>query len=151
MTGLLVSIWRLLRRPSQWYLLWFINHKFIIGVSGVIFDEQKRILLLRHRYWKAGSWGLPGGYVEHKEKLEEALRRELQEETGYQIQVHALLRLVSGYKLRIEASYVGTIIGGDLHLDQKEVIEARFFAVNELPAGLLRSHRAIIALACAEE
>jgi 8-oxo-dGTP diphosphatase len=151
MTDILVRIWRLMRGPWQWYALWLINHKFIVGVSGVVFDEQKRILLLRHRYWKPGSWGLPGGYVEHQEKLEEALCRELREETGYQMQVHALLRLVSGYKLRLEASFVGTLIGGDLHLDRKEVIEARFFAVDELPKGLLPSHRDLIALALSEQ
>jgi ADP-ribose pyrophosphatase YjhB (NUDIX family) len=151
MTDILVRIWRLMRGPLQWYALWLVHHKFIIGVSGVILDDQKRILLLRHRYWKSGSWGLPSGYAEHKEKLEEALCRELREETGYQIQVYALLRLVSGYKLRIEASYVGTVIGGDLHLDHKEVTEARFFAVDELPEELLPSHREIIALAFSEQ
>jgi len=151
MTSILVRLWRLMRGPFQWYALWLVHHKFIIGVSGVILDEQKRVLLLRHRYWKSGSWGLPSGYAEHREKLEEALCRELREETGYQIQVHALLRLVSGYKLRIEASYVGTLIGGDVQLDSKEVLEAHFFAVDELPGGLLPSHREIIALAFSEQ
>ena len=151
MRGLLVRIWRLMRGPFQWYALWLVHHKFIIGVSGVILDDQKRILLLRHRYWKPGSWGLPSGYAEHKEKLEEALCRELREETGYHIQVCTLLRLTSGYKLRIEASYLGTLIGGDLHLDPKEVIEARFFTVDELPEGLLPSHRDIIAIAFSEQ
>lgn len=151
MTNLLVRIWRLMRGPFQWYALWFMHHKFIIGVSGVILDDQKRILLLRHRYWKPGSWGLPSGYAERNEKLEEALCRELREETGYQIQVRTLLRLVSGYKLRIEASYVGTLIGGNLRLDPKEVIEARFFSIDELPVGLLPSHRDLIPLAFSEQ
>ena len=150
MTSILIKIWRLMRGPFQWYALWLVHHKFIIGVSGVILDDQKRILLLRHRYWKPGSWGLPSGYAEQREKLEEALCRELREETGYRIQVRALLRLVSGYKLRIEVSYVGTLIGGDLRLDPKEVIEARFFSIDELPEGLLPSHRDIIALAFSE-
>ena len=75
----------------------------------------------------------------------------MREETGYQIHIRALLRLVSGYKLRVEVSYVGTLIGGGLCLDPKEVIEARFFAVDELPEGLLPSHRAVIALAFSEQ
>src|SRR5581483_2231352 len=102
MTALFVKIWRLLHGPLQWYLLWFLHHKFIIGVSGIILDEQNRVLLLRHRYWRAGSWGLPGGYAERSETLEETLCREVREETGYAIEVTKHLGIVSGYKLRLE-------------------------------------------------
>ncbi len=150
MIDMLIRIWRRLG-VLQWYVLWIAHHKFIIGVSGVILDDQQRILLLRHRYWKAGSWGLPSGYVEHQEKLEEALCREVWEETQYKIQVQSLIRIVSGYKLRLEASYLGQFIGGELHLDPKEVMEARFFARDELPEGLLASHREIIALALSRQ
>ncbi|MBV9708808.1 MAG: NUDIX domain-containing protein [Chloroflexi bacterium] len=150
MTGLLVKTWRLMRGPLQWYALWLAHHKFIIGVSGVVLDDQQRVLLLRHRYWKPGSWGLPSGYAERNEKLEGTLCRELREETGYHMQVQSLLRIVSGYKLRLEVSYIGHIRGGELQLDSKEVIEARFFALHELPEGLLPSHRELIALAFSE-
>jgi ADP-ribose pyrophosphatase YjhB (NUDIX family) len=136
-----------MRGPLQWYALWLAHHKFIIGVSGVIVDDQGRILLLRHTFWKLGSWGLPSGYAERNEKLEETLCREVQEETGYQVKVQSLLRVVSGYKLRLEVSFVGRWVGGELQLDPKEVLEARFFSVDALPDGLLPSHREIIALA----
>jgi ADP-ribose pyrophosphatase YjhB (NUDIX family) len=147
MNDLLIKLWRFMRGPLQWYTLWFAHHKFIIGVSGVIVDDQRRVLLLQHKFWQPGSWGLPSGYAERNEKLEETLCRELREETGYQIEVQSLLRIVSGYKLRLEVSFVGRWIGGELQLDPKEVIEARFFPVDVLPDGLLPSHREIIALA----
>lgn len=147
MTALLVKIWRLMHGPLQWYALWIAHHKFIVGVSGVILDDQQRILLLRHRFWRAGSWGLPGGYAEHGETLEETLCRELREETGYKIEVQRLLRVVSGYKLRMEASFVAHFTGGELQLDPKEVLEARFFSLDELPATLHPAQRPIIALA----
>jgi 8-oxo-dGTP diphosphatase len=150
MNSLLVKLWRFIRGPLQWYALWFAHHKFIIGVSGVIVDDQRRVLLLRHTFWKPGSWGLPSGYAERNEKLEETLCRELREETGYQIEVQSLLRVVSGYKLRLEVSFVGRWIGGELQLDPKEVLEARFFSVDALPDELLPSHRDIIALVFSE-
>ncbi len=151
MTGLLVKIWRLVRGTPQWYALWLIHHKFILGVSGVILDDQRNILLLRHRYWQPGSWGLPSGYAERNEKLEETLCREMREETGYHIQVLHLLRFVSGYRLRLEISFVGQMIGGDLQLDPNEVLEAKFFSVDALPDGLLPSHRDLIMLAFSEQ
>ena len=147
MNTLLVKIWRLLRGKPQWYILWLAHAKFMIGVSGVVLNEQQQILLLRHRFWRPGSWGLPGGYANRNEKLEDTLRREVREETGYEITVSRHLRLVSGYRLRLEVSYLGHLVGGNFRLDPREVLEARFFSRDELPAGLLSSHREIIKLA----
>ncbi|HEU5383624.1 MAG TPA: NUDIX domain-containing protein [Ktedonobacteraceae bacterium] len=150
MTSLLVKIWRLLRGTPQWYILWLFHPKFIIGVSGVVLNEQKQILLQRHRFWRPGSWGLPSGYANRNEKLEDTLRREVREETGYEITVSRCLHMVSGYRLRIEASFVAHLAGGQLQLDPKEVLEAKFFSIDELPEGLLPSHQDIIALAFSE-
>ena len=147
MTTVLVRIWRLMRGTAQWYILWLAHRKFIIGVSGVVFNEQGQILLLRHRYWREGSWGLPSGYANRNEKLEDTLCREVKEETSLLIATETLLRIVSGYKLRLEVSYRGRLIGGQLHIDQREVLEVGFFFPDDLPQGLLSSHREIIALA----
>lgn len=131
----------------QWHIVWFAHDKFILGVSGVFLNEKEQVLLLRHRFWADGSWGLPGGYVRKKEQLEDALKREVMEETGYSVEVEALLRIVSGYKLRLEASFTGHIVDGELRIDRKEIIEARFFDLDEIPIGLIGSHRELIDLA----
>jgi ADP-ribose pyrophosphatase YjhB (NUDIX family) len=151
MNALLVKIWRLLSGTPQWYILWLAHAKFMIGVSGVVLNEQGQILLLRHRFWRPGTWGLPSGYANKQEKLEDTLCREVrEEETGYEVQVMRFLRMVSGFRLRLEVSYLGKITGGVRQLDSKEVIEAQFFEKDALPEGLLPSHRQIIALAFAE-
>lgn len=147
MNALLVRIWRLLRGTPQWYILWLAHRKFIIGVSGVVTNDQGQILLLRHRFWRPGSWGLPSGYANRSETLENTLRREVREETGLEIQVTRFLRMVSGFRLRLEVSFLSHLSGGTLRLDPKEVIEARFFSQDALPEGLLPSHREIIKLA----
>jgi ADP-ribose pyrophosphatase YjhB (NUDIX family) len=147
MIALVAKLWRRLDGIWHWYALWLINSKFIVGVSGIVLNERGEILLLRHRFWREGSWGLPGGYVKRRERLEDALAREVREETGYQIEPVALVRLVSGYKLRLEASFLARLDGGELRIDPHEVLEARFFLPDRLPDGLLRSHQAVIALA----
>lgn len=144
--SLLVAFWRWMR-PFQWYLLWFGHSKFIIGVSGVILNNENQVLLLRHRFWEAGTWGLVGGNVNSGERLEDALARELREETGYRIKHPILLRLKSGYKLRMEASYLARLNEGTPRLDPVEIIEARFFDLDALPEGLISSHKEIVELA----
>lgn len=141
---LLGRLWKLLSGSLQWRVLWLFNSKFMIGVSGVVLDESGNVLLLRHRYWSAARWGLPSGYVKKREKLEDALSREVREETGYRITDVELVRFVSGYRLRLETTFVARLDGGSLELDSNEILEAQFFPVDDLPDGLLESHRQII-------
>jgi 8-oxo-dGTP diphosphatase len=54
----------------------------IIGVGGLIFQDDSILLIRRGKPPLEGQWSLPGGAVETGETLEEALRREILEETG---------------------------------------------------------------------
>lgn len=146
---LLSRVWHRLAGRYQWRLLWLTQAKFMVGVAGVVFDESGRVLLLRHRFWPEGSWGLPGGYARRREVLTDALARELGEETGYRIDEVKVLEVVSGYRLRMEVVFTASLAGGSFERDDREVLEARFFDPDALPEGLLVSHRALIRQACA--
>ena len=147
MISILVRIWRLIRGPLQWRVLWIAHDKFMIGVSGVVTNERGELLLLRHRFWKEGSWGLPSGYAKKGEPLEQSIAREIFEETGLRAEMSTLVRVNSGFKLRLEVVYRGRIVGGNLRIDSREVIEAAYFDQNNLPQGLLPSHRELIHIA----
>lgn len=54
-----------------------------IGVGGILINKEGDILLLkRNRPPEAGCWSIPGGAIEYGERAEEAVLRELKEETG---------------------------------------------------------------------
>jgi nucleoside triphosphatase len=55
-----------------------------LTVSAIIFNAQNEILLCRSHKWD-NKYVIPGGHVEYGEKLEDALRREILEETGLSI------------------------------------------------------------------
>jgi len=54
-----------------------------VDIAIVTREESPRILLIRRKHEPfAGSWALPGGFLDMDETLEAAARRELDEETG---------------------------------------------------------------------
>ena len=70
------------------------------GVSAVVacVDDAGQILIIKQTAGPfAGAWLLPGGNVERDERLEDAARRELFEETGYRA---SDLRPVALYEVR---------------------------------------------------
>ena len=57
--------------------------KFAIPVVGaLVFDENNKLFLMQSSGKFADAWIVPGGKVNHGEKLEAALRREIKEETN---------------------------------------------------------------------
>lgn len=55
-----------------------------LGAAAAIFDDNRRVLLVKHSYG-ALNWELPGGGAEEGESLEETARREVREETGLDV------------------------------------------------------------------
>jgi ADP-ribose pyrophosphatase YjhB (NUDIX family) len=53
-----------------------------LGVGAIIFRRDRVLLVERGKSPLKGYWSLPGGAVETGERLEDALRREVLEETG---------------------------------------------------------------------
>lgn len=66
----------------------------IVGVGGVIFDGASVLLAKRGQEPAKGTWSLPGGAVELGEKVLDALKREIREEVGIQIEVGGLIRVL---------------------------------------------------------
>jgi 8-oxo-dGTP diphosphatase len=64
-----------------------------IGVKALILREGRVLLLRRsaHSPQYPGYWDLPGGGVEERETLEQALRREVKEETRLRVRVGTLV------------------------------------------------------------
>jgi ADP-ribose pyrophosphatase YjhB (NUDIX family) len=140
---LLVRAWHA-AGPLQGWLAWRLHARFGVGVTGIVRAQDGRVLLLRHRLWPAeGQWGFPSGFAQRGEKFQDTVVREVREETGLTVRVGRLLELRSGFRYRVEAYYEAALVGGvdGLVLDDREVLEARLFTLDALPAGMPPLHR----------
>ncbi len=112
---------------------------FRIGVFALIFDDQGRVLLCLRR--DIDWWNLPGGGMEAGETVDEALWREVREETGLEVEVGQLVGVYSKpQKQEVVLTFRCGITGGDLH-PTEETLESRYFVPVALPRNTLPKHR----------
>jgi 8-oxo-dGTP diphosphatase len=81
-----------------------------IGVGALIFDGANILLVERGKEPLKGYWSLPGGILETGEKLEDAIRREVLEETGLEVEPLSMFeifeRIMPDASGRVEYHYV---------------------------------------------
>lgn len=104
-----------------------------LTVDGVVIHQQEGLVLVRRAHPPfQGFWALPGGFVEEGERCEEAVVREVLEETGLKVEVVSLLGVYSnpGRDPRghtVSVVYLCTITGGHLTA-ASDAAEAAFFS-----------------------
>src|ERR1700754_4353228 len=83
--SLLGGVWRRTPRFVRRAGVWLTQPRFAVTAGAVVCDERGRVLLLRHVLRQGSGWGIPGGFLKSGEQPEEAIRRELREETGLEL------------------------------------------------------------------
>jgi ADP-ribose pyrophosphatase YjhB (NUDIX family) len=114
----------------------------IIGVGGIIFQQDQVLLIKRGREPGLGQWSIPGGAVQTGETLKEAVVREILEETHLEVEVLALAKVLERIfrdpEGRVAYHYVLVDFlcqcrGGQLKSDS-DAQDARFVPLKDLPS-----------------
>jgi ADP-ribose pyrophosphatase YjhB (NUDIX family) len=103
-----------------------------VGVFAWVTDDEHRLLLVRAAYGY-GTWGLPGGTIGLYEALDQAVAREVREETGYEVGVDRVVALY-GRRQHIGVYFACSLQGGEARTDfDTEVAEVGWFDPAEPP------------------
>jgi ADP-ribose pyrophosphatase YjhB (NUDIX family) len=125
---------------------------FSVGAMCLIERRDGRVLLIRHVYRNRSRWGVPGGLLQRHEEPADCARREVREEVGLDIELIGDPAVnVDPTPRRIDIIYracpVNEADADRVRPSSVEVLEARWFAPNELPDLQFETAQAIQMLA----
>ncbi len=108
-------------------------------IDALVLKDDKILLVKRaQKFLEGGKWALVGGYVERGETIQEAVVREVFEETGYKVVGLVLLRIVDSPNRPAEDRQNISFVYYCTALEQAGVpddenSELRWFSLNALP------------------
>ncbi len=140
----LSGVWRRLPRRGRRAGVLLTQSRFTVTVGAVILDPQNRVLLLEHRFRPGNGWGVPGGFINPQEQPEDAIRRELREEIGLEVEQLeiAFITTLQQYQ-QVEIIFRATP-GNEAQPRSFEICQAAWFELNALPDGLINYERMTI-------
>ena len=145
--SLLARVWRGSPRFVKRAGVWLTQPRFAVTAGAVVSDERGRVLLLRHVLRQGSGWGIPGGFLKASEQPEEAVRRELREETGLELDAAelAFVRALEHvnqveiiFRCRMRAAALEGLEKGF------EIDRAEWFDLRGLPEGFSADQRRVI-------
>jgi len=129
----------------------FTHTRFTVTAGAVIFNDQKQVLLLKHRFRAGSGWGLPGGFLERGEQPIDALRRELREEIGLELEDVEVFAARSFEKPKQVEVLFRARANANVKPLTMEVERAEWFPLDSLPEGLPRDQRVYVERAAQTE
>jgi 8-oxo-dGTP diphosphatase len=139
-----------LPRPVRRVLVRLVAPSFSVGAICVIERADGRMLLVRQTY--RSNWGLPGGLLKRHEAPADAVRREVAEEVGLDIELLGEPAVVVESRLhRVDIVFRARPAPGanpdGLQIGSAEIESCTWFAPEELPHLQPETASALIALA----
>ena len=132
------------------FLSRFRQPRFTVTAGAVITDEQGRVLLLEHVFRTGSGWGIPGGFIAATEQPEAALRRELREEVGLELD-HAAIAFIRTLRRPNHIEIVFRCRSqGEARPCSLEVKSAAWYPLDRLPVTLSDDQRGLINRALAD-
>jgi 8-oxo-dGTP diphosphatase len=134
--------WKILPRAVRLRIVRATQTTFTASVAAIIINERREVLLLNHVLRPHSGWGFPGGFLDAGEQAHDAIKREVREETGIELENLQFRRvLVRGRHVEIVFSARPV---GEARVLSSEIYELGWFGVERLPEGTTLAQKMLI-------
>jgi 8-oxo-dGTP diphosphatase len=128
---ILEKVWKRMPVAARTLAARSFQTKFTVSAAAVVTNDNGEVLLLNHRLRPYNGWGVPGGFLDRGEQADEAVRREIREETGIELADIKIYRIRT---LRRHIEIIFTARGiGDPRVLSSEISELAWFPPGEMP------------------
>ncbi len=135
--------WKAMPATLRRWLTRRLHTTFTVSAAGIIVNERGQVLLLNHVLRSTASgWGIPGGFIDLGEQPENALRREISEETGLQLEDISLVRCRTLYR-HIEVIMTARGIG-EPAVRSREISDLGWFTIDDLPEEMSPDQKRLV-------
>ena len=136
------KIWRVLPAFVRVKIIRASQDKFTISAGAVVLNDEGKILLLDHVLRPASGWGIPGGFMNFDEQPHEAVKREVFEETGLEIENIQMLWMRT-LNRHIEIIFSAKA-NGQPEVKSREIVQLGWFEIDKMPEQMSQGQREII-------
>ena len=136
------KIWKMLPKGARRRIVRATQANFTASVAAIVVNEKREVLLLDHVLRPRSGWGFPGGFLDAGEQALDAIRREVKEETGLDLENLQFRRvLVRGR--HIEIIFSGRPVG-EARVMSSEIYKLGWFDFERLPEGTTFAQKLLI-------
>ncbi|KJR48826.1 NADH pyrophosphatase [Desulfosporosinus sp. I2] len=112
----------------------FVNYPRISPAIIVAITREREILLAKGSRFQAGFYSVLAGFVEPGETFEECVQREVREEVGLEVKnVNYFGSQPWPFPDSLMVGFTAEYASGDITIDNKEILDAGWFTVEQLP------------------
>jgi 8-oxo-dGTP diphosphatase len=136
------KIWRSLPYKLRLLLIRATQDKFTVSVVALVVNKDGKVLVLDHYIRPGSSWGLPGGFIDPREQPLAAVKREIMEETGLELESVELLE-VRTIRRHIEIMFRAEAIGAG-SVKSREIRALGWFDAADLPEQMSETQKKLV-------
>ena len=136
------KIWRAAPPFVRTYVVRATQKTFTVSVGAIVTNAEGKVLLLDHVLRPASGWGIPGGFLDQGEQPDAAIRRELREETGIELENLKMIRVRTLNRhiemlFRAESNDVARV-------SSREIKSLDWFDVDKMPAEMNSAQKSTV-------